>query len=68
MLIFLFLHCSQITPDGRFEQAESQRATYGTMVYVRMLIAGWSQAYAAQAATIAIRYSAVRRQSELEPG
>lgn len=64
----MFVCAAQVTREGRLQQAESGHATYSTMVYVRVVIAGWSYSAMSKVATIAVRYSAVRRQSELEPG
>ena len=56
--------------DGTYiKNATAEKLNYGTMVMVRAMII-WDQAGRglAQAVTIAIRYSCVRRQSELKPG
>ena len=61
---------AEILPDGTFHQkTKKKKATYSTMTLVRTTIvyAFGSMALAA-ATTIGIRYSAVRRQSELKPG
>jgi len=60
----------QVLRDGTYvKNATAERLNYGTMVFVRAMIV-WDQAARglAQALTIAIRYSCVRRQSELRPG
>ena len=45
------------------------KLNYGTMVFVRaMIVLDPAARGLAQATTIAIRYSCVRRQSELKPG
>lgn len=53
--------------DGTFRKSLNSKLTYGTMVYVRVVIVNGMANQLARAVTIAIRYSAVRRQSELKP-
>ncbi|UYV83603.1 ACOX2, partial [Cordylochernes scorpioides] len=59
---------AKITPDGEYIRPKSDKLNYGTMVFVRVLIIDMVAFNIARAATIAIRYSAVRRQSEMVPG
>uniref|UniRef100_A0A1B0CKT1 Acyl-CoA oxidase C-alpha1 domain-containing protein n=1 Tax=Lutzomyia longipalpis TaxID=7200 RepID=A0A1B0CKT1_LUTLO len=59
---------AQVLEDGTFVKAPISVLTYGTMVYVRVHIVTDSANYLAQAATIATRYSAVRKQSPINPG
>ncbi|CAH0592214.1 unnamed protein product [Chrysodeixis includens] len=59
---------AQISKDGTFTKSVNSKLTYGTMVYVRVAIVNGMANQLARAATIAVRYSAVRRQSELKPG
>ena len=54
--------------DGTYEKAKVARLSYGTMVFTRAMIVFNVGFQLAQAACIAIRYSSVRRQSELKPG
>lgn len=55
--------------DGTYEQSAHDKLTYGTMVLARVLIVkGMISNYLMKAVTIAVRYSAVRRQSELKSG
>lgn len=50
-------------------KSPSDKLTYGTMIFVRVaLVKGIAACYLAKAVTIATRYSAVRRQSEIVPG
>lgn len=56
---------AQVLEDGTFVRAKSNVLTYGTMVFVRVHIVRDMSTFLAQAATIAIRYSAVRRQSQI---
>ncbi len=46
----------------------SDKLTYGTMVFIRSMIVGESARALSKSCTIAIRYSAVRHQSELRQG
>lgn len=48
--------------------ARHGKLTYGTMVFVRVLLVNETAFNLAKAVTIAVRYSAVRRQSERKPG
>lgn len=67
-LIFYFFIFWQVEPDGTYVKPVSDKLTYGTMVFIRSLIVGDSARSLSRACTIAIRYSAVRHQSELKPG
>jgi len=57
-----------VLEDGTYMKPASDRLIYSGMVNVRVKIVKGSSASLAAAVTIAIRYSAVRRQSELKPG
>ncbi|KAL4084612.1 hypothetical protein QTP88_027543 [Uroleucon formosanum] len=60
---------SKVHKDGTYEKSPHEKLTYGTMVLVRVLIVKCLvTSYLMKSATIAIRYSAIRRQSELKPG
>ncbi|XP_050423854.1 probable peroxisomal acyl-coenzyme A oxidase 1 isoform X2 [Adelges cooleyi] len=60
---------SKVLKDGTYEKSINQKLTYGTMIFVRVLIVrSLVTNYLMKASTIAIRYSAVRRQSELKAG
>ena len=60
---------AQVLKDGTYVRAQTSKLSYGTMVFVRsMIVADVSGRGLAAAATIATRYSCVRRQSELKPG
>ncbi|XP_039267686.2 peroxisomal acyl-coenzyme A oxidase 1-like [Styela clava] len=59
---------SQVLEDGTYVAAPRKNLTYGTMTMVRSFIVRDAAYALARACTIAIRYSAVRRQSELRPG
>uniref|UniRef100_A0A1I8MV47 Acyl-coenzyme A oxidase n=1 Tax=Musca domestica TaxID=7370 RepID=A0A1I8MV47_MUSDO len=53
---------NQVLPDGTFVKGPEPLLLYGTMVYVRVMIVRDVSVNLLQAATIATRYSAVRRQ------
>ncbi|CAI5767619.1 peroxisomal acyl-coenzyme A oxidase 2 [Podarcis lilfordi] len=60
---------SQVLPDGRYMKKGSAQINYLTMIVVRVLmLQNEVVPNLMKACTIAIRYSAVRRQSELKPG
>nr|XP_006635271.2 PREDICTED: peroxisomal acyl-coenzyme A oxidase 1 isoform X1 [Lepisosteus oculatus] len=64
----MLMKYAKVEPDGTYVKPPSDKLTYGTMVFIRSMIVGESARALAKACTIAIRYSAVRRQSELRPG
>ena len=57
----------QLSPDGTFTKPANSKLLYGTMSFVRAAIVYDCYWILSQAVTIAIRYSAVRRQSQLKP-
>lgn len=57
-----------VTRDGKFTQLSGNKANYATMVLVRVQIIAWTKDTLRQAACVAVRYSAVRRQTTLKPG
>ncbi|CAH0724581.1 unnamed protein product, partial [Brenthis ino] len=58
---------AQVLKDGTFKASSNSKLTYGTMVYVRVTIVNTASKYLERAITIAIRYSAIRRQSQPKP-
>jgi acyl-CoA oxidase len=54
--------------DGTYVKSPSSKLTYGTMMFVRVVIVQDMASYLSKAVTIAVRYSAVRRQSEMIAG
>lgn len=55
--------------DGTYKKSVNDKLTYGTMIFVRVVIVrDLVSDYMSKAAIIATRYSCVRRQSELKPG
>jgi len=66
----MLMRFAKVTPEGKYipPPPANAKAAYATMVYVRATIvedAGW---VLARAATIAVRYNAVRRQTAAQPG
>ncbi|KAH6928477.1 hypothetical protein HPB50_016713 [Hyalomma asiaticum] len=59
---------AQVTKEGDYVKPASDKLNYGTMVFVRVLLLDMFAFNIARACTIAVRYSAVRRQSEITPG
>ncbi|KAM9314154.1 peroxisomal acyl-coenzyme A oxidase 1 isoform 1-T1 [Pholidichthys leucotaenia] len=64
----MLMKYAKVEPDGTYIKPPSTKLTYGTMVFIRSLIVGDSARVLSKACTIAIRYSAVRHQSEIRPG
>ncbi|XP_067353702.1 peroxisomal acyl-coenzyme A oxidase 1 isoform X1 [Channa argus] len=64
----MLMKYAKVEPDGTYVKPPSSKLTYGTMVFIRSMIVGVSAQTLAKSCTIAIRYSAVRRQSEIRPG
>ncbi|XP_065204921.1 probable peroxisomal acyl-coenzyme A oxidase 1 [Planococcus citri] len=60
---------NKVLKDGTYVKSQNEKLTYGTMIFVRVVIVrGVAATSLAKAVTIATRYSAVRRQSEMKPG
>ena len=69
VLCMLMYDYVQVTPEGKFvRQAGTEKVNYGPMILVRANIVMYAYENIAQAVTIATRYAAVRRQSEMKPG
>ncbi|GAA6234510.1 peroxisomal acyl-coenzyme A oxidase 1 isoform X2 [Lates japonicus] len=64
----MLMKYAKVEPDGTYVKPPSAKLTYGTMVFIRSMIVGESARALAKSCTIAIRYSAVRHQSEIRPG
>ncbi|XP_045771180.1 probable peroxisomal acyl-coenzyme A oxidase 1 [Maniola jurtina] len=58
---------SKVLEDGTYVNAPSSKLAYGTMMFVRVMLVNDVCKYMAKAVTIAVRYSAVRRQSQPKP-
>uniref|UniRef100_A0A1L8EHW8 Acyl-coenzyme A oxidase n=1 Tax=Haematobia irritans TaxID=7368 RepID=A0A1L8EHW8_HAEIR len=63
----MLMKYAKVMPDGSFIQSPDSKLAYMTMVYTRCLIVNLDAIYLLEAATIATRYSAVRRQSPINP-
>lgn len=60
---------SEVLPDGSYVKRGSEKINYFTMIAVRVaMIGGEVVETLMKACTISVRYSAVRRQSEMKPG
>lgn len=57
----------QVLPDGTYVPPKNSVLTYGTMMFVRVVLIRDAALSLAKASTIACRYSAVRRQSPIDP-
>ncbi|KAK7502853.1 hypothetical protein BaRGS_00005802 [Batillaria attramentaria] len=64
----MLMRYSQVLEDGTYVKPKNDRLTYGTMTLIRSNIVGGAARSLSMAVTIAVRYSAVRRQSEIQPG
>ena len=53
---------AKVLPDGSYVKPPQEKLSYGTMVFVRVAIVQDVAAHLKKAVTIAVRYSAVRRQ------
>ena len=58
---------AQVLESGEFIKPKSSVLTYGTMMFVRVVILKDMASYLSKAVTIAMRYSTVRRQSPIDP-
>lgn len=58
---------AKLLEDGTFVKPPSSVLTYGTMMFVRVVIVRDMANYLSKAVTIATRYSCVRRQSVINP-
>ncbi|CAG0897403.1 unnamed protein product [Darwinula stevensoni] len=64
----LLMKHAQVLQDGTYIRPANSKLSYGTMVFVRVMICRDMCNQLKKAVTIATRYSAVRRQSEISPG
>ncbi|CAJ0951672.1 unnamed protein product [Ranitomeya imitator] len=64
----MLMKYAQVEQDGKYVKPLSDKLTYGTMVFIRSMIVGDSALCLSRACTIAVRYSAVRHQSEIRAG
>lgn len=56
---------SQVLEDGTYLKAVNDKLTYGTMMFVRVVLVKDITGYLSKAVTITTRYSAVRRQCQI---
>ncbi|CAH0562110.1 unnamed protein product [Brassicogethes aeneus] len=63
----LLMKNNKVLPDGTYVKSPSSKLTYGTMIFVRVVLVQDCASYMKKAVTIATRYSAVRHQSEMKP-
>jgi len=63
----MLMKYAKVERDGSFIQSPDYRLSYMTMVFVRCFIVSLVSNYLMESATIATRYSAVRRQSPINP-
>ncbi|XP_023945597.2 probable peroxisomal acyl-coenzyme A oxidase 1 [Bicyclus anynana] len=59
---------SQVLEDGTYVRSPNSKLNYGAMVFTRVVIACDMVNYLSKAATIAVRFSAVRRQCQSKAG
>ncbi|VDL80868.1 unnamed protein product [Nippostrongylus brasiliensis] len=64
----MLMRYSKVLPDGTFVAPKHSKLGYGAMVFVRSIMIKDQATQLAAAACIAVRYSAIRRQGEIEPG
>ncbi|CEF64310.1 Peroxisomal acyl-coenzyme A oxidase 2 [Strongyloides ratti] len=63
---FMFMKYAQVEKGGKYIKPIHEKAAYGSMVFVRSVMIHQQAQYLAMACTIAIRYSCIRRQGELD--
>lgn len=63
----MLMRNNKVLKDGTYVKSPSSVLTYGTMMFVRVVILRDVANYLSKAVTIATRYSAVRRQSPIDP-
>ncbi|KAI8488215.1 Peroxisomal acyl-coenzyme A oxidase 1 [Branchiostoma belcheri] len=64
----MLMKFARVEPDGTYVQPASAKLAYSNMVYLRGTFVMSAAHMLATASTIAVRYSCVRRQSEMKPG
>jgi acyl-CoA oxidase len=63
----MLMKFAKVLESGEFIKPKSQVLTYGTMTLVRVTIVRDQSLFLSKAATIAMRYATVRRQSPIDP-
>lgn len=64
----MLMKYSKVHKDGTYQKPPSDKLAYGSMVLLRCSITSMSAKCLAEACVISIRYSVVRRQTEISPG
>ncbi|XP_078619508.1 peroxisomal acyl-coenzyme A oxidase 1-like [Branchiostoma floridae x Branchiostoma japonicum] len=64
----MLMKFARVEADGTYVQPPSSKLAYSNMVYLRGTFVMSAAQALASATTIAVRYSCVRRQSEMKPG
>lgn len=64
----MLMKYAKVAPDGTYLKPPTDKITYGTMVQVRTGLVLFTAHGLSRALVIAVRYSVVRRQGEIEPG
>ncbi|GMT34897.1 hypothetical protein PFISCL1PPCAC_26194, partial [Pristionchus fissidentatus] len=64
----MFMRFSKVLPDGTYVKPPHAKLGFGTMVFVRSIMIKDQATQLGAAAVIGIRYSAVRRQGEINEG
>ncbi|KAI1723426.1 acyl-CoA oxidase domain-containing protein [Ditylenchus destructor] len=59
---------AKVTPKGEYVRPVHAKVSYTSMMFVRSIMITGQALYLANACTIAIRYSCIRRQGEILPG
>ncbi|XP_049873339.1 probable peroxisomal acyl-coenzyme A oxidase 1 [Pectinophora gossypiella] len=65
---YMLMKHAQVLEDGTYVKSVHSKLIYGSMVFVRVVIVFDMANHFAKAATIATRYSAVRRQGQIKAG
>lgn len=63
----MLMRAAEVLPDGTYVKKQQPVLTYFTMLFIRASIVKHMSKCLTRAATIAIRYSAVRHQSPIDP-
>ena len=58
----MLMKYAKVTKDGEFKIVGNDKALYGIMMFVRLVIAGYSHKYLSHALTVALRYGLLRTQ------
>uniref|UniRef100_A0A914EM17 Acyl-coenzyme A oxidase n=1 Tax=Acrobeloides nanus TaxID=290746 RepID=A0A914EM17_9BILA len=64
----MFMKHAKVLPDGRYVPPVHDKLNYSAMVFIRAAIVSGMAYHLLVTSTIAVRYSAIRRQGEITPG